>query len=90
MVVHALIMIIGGVNLSKFQIWVLDVLNSLPQLQLHVPDKVKENVTGLLTLLDCFIVVGDFVPLLVSSVGFGFIALTHSVFQYVKGFSNYR
>lgn len=76
--------------MNKFQIWVLEVLNNIPQLRISIPDKVKENITGLITLLDCFLVVEDFVPLLVASIGFGFVVLTHSIFQYVKGFSSYR
>lgn len=76
--------------MSGFELFVLQVLEQIPELKITIPDVVKNNLQGIISLADCLVVVNDFLPILCCSIAFSFINLSHSVFKYIKGFSKYR
>lgn len=72
--------------MTDFQIWILNLLESIPELQLQIPDIVYTYINDFKLTINCFINFDDFVPLLVASISFSFIDLSLSIFDYIKSF----
>lgn len=70
--------------MTEFQLWVLNVLDSLPELEFTIPDFVYDFLQDFINLMDCFVVYRDFVPILSASVAYSFISLTVTLVNYVK------
>lgn len=72
---------------SMFEEWVLSVLEFIPELTiLKIPDVVYNYLHDFITLVNCFVVFKDFVPILNASVMFGFIELTTTIVMFIKSF----
>ena len=72
--------------MNDFEIWVLNVLNQIPELHLEIPDVVYGYLNDFCRIAECFIDLKDFVPLLACSVCFGFVNLSFSLLDYIRSF----
>lgn len=72
--------------MTEFQMWILNVLESIPELQLQIPQVVYTYINDFKLVVNCLIIFSDFVPLLVASLSFNFIDLSLSLFDYIKSF----
>lgn len=72
--------------MSDFELWVLNVLNQIPELNLEIPDIVYVYLNDFCRISECFINLKDFVPLLACSVCFGFVNLSFSLLDYIRSF----
>lgn len=76
--------------MTEFQIWILNVLESIPELQLQIPQVVYTYINDFKLVVNCLIIFNDFVPLLVASLSFNFIDLSLSLFDYIKSFKGVK
>lgn len=75
-----------GETMNEFELWVLRVLDQIPELQLRIPDIVYTYLDDFCRIVDCFVDLKDYVPLLACSIGFGFVNLSFAVFDYIRSF----
>lgn len=76
--------------MTEFQMWILNVLESIPELQLQIPQVVYTYINDFKLVVNCLIIFNDFVPLLVASLSFNFIDLSLSLFDYIKSFKGVK
>ena len=76
--------------MTEFQMWILNVLESIPELQLQIPQVVYTYINDFKLVVNCLIIFNDFVPLLVASLSFNFIDFSLSLFDYIKSFKGVK
>lgn len=76
--------------MTEFQNFILRSLESIPEMNIAIPDVVFNFLNDFIALVDCFIVYKDFIPILSASVTLGFISLNFALIDYVKSFKNKR
>lgn len=72
--------------MTEFQEFVLKSLEQIPELQIAIPQTVFQFLKDFISLIDCFIVYKDFVPVLSASITLGFISLNISLIDFIKEF----
>ena len=72
--------------MNDFQLWVLNILEQIPELNLYIPDFAYQFLKDAISLMNCFVVFKDFVPILSASVFISSIMLSMSLLDYIRSY----
>lgn len=74
--------------MNSFEIWVLEVLEHIPEFDIEIPSNVYTYIDDFKQCINIFINWSDFISILSSIVLFGFIHLSIALIGYIGSYKN--